>query len=134
MAAADLACRSPRDGWAILMGGGSLARVRPLPPKLARIVPDLVPVDNEVAGDYLQCLANTGRDYLVYSANHVDPVELRLELPTGRYRVQTHMPESPSVGHVCHLRCPWVCGAQLPTCCDQAKGVQELSRADASSM
>jgi hypothetical protein len=40
-------CSTPRDGWAVLMGGGSLADVPPLPEELKRALVAMRPVWNE---------------------------------------------------------------------------------------
>jgi uncharacterized protein DUF6298 len=62
---ADMHCPSGRDGWAVLIGGGSLANVS-LPAKLGRIVPTMVPVENFVTSDDTWCLANQQGDALIY--------------------------------------------------------------------
>jgi hypothetical protein len=63
---ANLNCPSSHDGWAVLMGGGSLPNVT-LPDKLARVVPGLKPRDGIVNGEGQWCLADSGRNILVYT-------------------------------------------------------------------
>ena len=56
---ADMNCPSGRDGWAVLIGGGSLPNVK-LPDQLAKVIPTLTPADGIVTGDGQWCLANDG--------------------------------------------------------------------------
>ena len=46
---ADENCPSSRDGWAVLIGGGSLPNVK-LPAELAKIIPSMQPADGIVIG------------------------------------------------------------------------------------
>jgi hypothetical protein len=64
---ADQNCRSGRDGWAVLMGGGSLADVK-LPVDLAAQIAKMLPTDGIVQGQDVWCLAGD-KDYLVYTAD-----------------------------------------------------------------
>jgi hypothetical protein len=75
---ADQNCPSTRDGWAVLIGGGSLADIK-LPAELARIVPTLRPVDGVVHGEDRWCLAGDHGDYLIYAER--DDATLDVELP-----------------------------------------------------
>src|SRR5690606_12318577 len=50
----DLYCRSGRDGWAVLMGGGSLPHAS-LPDSLAATLPQYLPDDQVVARDGRWC-------------------------------------------------------------------------------
>ena len=56
---ADMNCPSGRDGWAVLIGGGSLPNVK-LPDRLAKVIPTLMPADGIVSGEGQWCLANVG--------------------------------------------------------------------------
>jgi hypothetical protein len=77
---ADQNCRSGRDGWAVLMGGGSLANVK-LPMELSIALVSMRPTDGVVDDEKAWCLAGD-RDYLIYTA--VDE-PLNLELAEGTY-------------------------------------------------
>jgi hypothetical protein len=83
---ADLHCPSGRDGWAVLMGGGSLPDVR-LPADLARAVVSMRPVDGVVAGPGQWCLGNGDGEYLVYFENVGESVALKVPNELNRYRV-----------------------------------------------
>ena len=72
---ADMNCPSGRDGWAVLMGGGSLPDVK-LPDKLSRIVTTLQPNDGIVDGEGQWCLADSDRNILVYTESIGKDVEL----------------------------------------------------------
>jgi Family of unknown function (DUF6298) len=80
---ADQHCRSGRDGWAVVIGGGSLPNVK-LPTELAKIIPTMRPLDGIVSGENQWCLANGHGDYLIGSdsANEV----INPNLPTGSVR------------------------------------------------
>jgi hypothetical protein len=80
---ADLNCPSRRDGWAILMGGGSLAYVTRLPAALAAAIPIMRPTDDAVASNEFPCLAGSGGDYLLYFGGRTSDVELNVE--AGNY-------------------------------------------------
>ncbi|MGD9633991.1 MAG: DUF6298 domain-containing protein, partial [Pirellulales bacterium] len=82
---ADENCPSTHDGWATLIAGGSLADVK-LPQALAAIVPSMRSVDGVANGD-AWCLANDSGEYLVYSPNPGESIELML--PTGRYAAKS---------------------------------------------
>ncbi len=77
---ADLDGLSPNEGWAVLMGGGSLPNIT-LPPELARQVPRMLPVDNVVKGEGQWCLASSDGELLVYT--NTPNVELELHLPAA---------------------------------------------------
>lgn len=74
---AEMYCKSPREGWAVLMGGGSLAAVPPLPEPLARALVDMAPepVDEGAAG--LTLSSPTG-GRLVYLLDDNRPAKLDL--------------------------------------------------------
>jgi hypothetical protein len=77
---ADQNCRSGRDGWAVLMGGGSLANLK-LPEELAQAVVGMKPADGVVEGGDAWCLAGDS-GYLIYTLEN-DP--LRLQLSEGPF-------------------------------------------------
>jgi hypothetical protein len=72
---ADMNCPSIRDGWAVLMGGGSLPDVK-LPEKLSRVIADLKPRDGFVDGDGQWCLADSDQNILVYTQSIGTDIEL----------------------------------------------------------
>ena len=75
---ADVACRSPNEGWAALMGGGSLPSVT-LPSELQNLVPHMQPTEGITAGKDQWCLASSDGELLVYTVNKNK--ELVLTLP-----------------------------------------------------
>jgi hypothetical protein len=89
---ADQNCRSGRDGWAVLMGGGSLANVK-LPEKLGEALASMRPIDGLVDGDKTWCLAGD-RDYLIYAA--VDE-PLNFKLVEGTYEARWLDPQTGKV-------------------------------------
>lgn len=64
---ANHACRTPPDGWAVLMGGGSLADVPPLPAELKRSLVATAPAWS--AGDSLMRLSDGKGLLLCYAAD-----------------------------------------------------------------
>lgn len=70
-------CPSVHDGWAVLIGGGSLPDVK-LPEELARIVPAMQLSANTVTGEGQWCLADDNGNYLIYAASVNSPIELHL--------------------------------------------------------
>lgn len=83
---ADMNCPSSRDGWAVLMGGGSLPNVK-LPDQLAKIIPTLAPVDGIVTGKGQYCLANSDRDYVIYTDSIGGEIEVKVPVASTQYRV-----------------------------------------------
>ncbi len=81
---ADQNCRSGRDGWAVLMGGGSLADVK-LSDRLAKQIVSMVPTDGVVNGNDTWCLAGDGH-YLIYTTKESEP--LSLKLAEGSYEAE----------------------------------------------
>ena len=73
---ADRYCRSPRGGWAALMGGGSLAAVPPLPEELERAIPQMLPV--EQSDRSMQQLAKGGESYLIHYSGSSTALEVDL--------------------------------------------------------
>jgi hypothetical protein len=84
---ADMNCPSSRDGWAVLMGGGSIPNVR-LPDELAAVVPNLRPEDGIVGGRGEWCLADDGNNYIIYCESQSEPVHARLPRAAHGYRVR----------------------------------------------
>jgi hypothetical protein len=82
---ADMYCPSGRDGWAVLMGGGSLPDVR-LPEALAAVIPSFRPLDNIVSGDGLWCLGDTTGNYLIYAGNNAESIRFALPNQLAGYR------------------------------------------------
>jgi len=83
---AEECCPSAHDGWAVLMGGGSLADVPPLPEKLAGALVAMRPVDDAANGDGVFCLASDDRHYLFYAETPGGDVELNLPGRDASYR------------------------------------------------
>ena len=83
---ADMNCPSSRDGWAVLMGGGSLPNVK-LPDQLAKIIPTLTPADGIVTGKGQYCLANSDRNYIIYTNTIGGEIEVNVSNKAMRYRV-----------------------------------------------
>lgn len=81
-------CRSSNDGWAVLMGGGSLANVN-LPPELAQTVPKMRPAENVVTGSDQWCLASPDGDYLVYTSSTEGPLDVHVLTAPATYRVRS---------------------------------------------
>ena len=77
---ADQNCRSGRDGWAVLMGGGSLANLK-LPAELAQAIVGMRPADDVVEAANAWCLAGEN-GYLIYAS---DDASLKLKLTDGTY-------------------------------------------------
>jgi len=84
---ADMNCPSERNGWAVLMGGGSLPNVK-LPDDLSQVIPTLRPSDGVVIGDGQWCLGRVGRDYLVYTTDAGGSLDLSLPSEPVRYRTR----------------------------------------------
>jgi hypothetical protein len=74
---ADLYCRSKRDGWAVLMGGGSLANVPALPERLAKAIVRMQPEDRLQLDSGQWCLADGDDDFLIYSKRE-EPTTIQL--------------------------------------------------------
>ena len=61
------------------MGGGSLPNVK-LPEQLAKVIPTLSPTDGIVSGKGQWCLANQGRDYVIYTENVGQEIEVKFPM------------------------------------------------------
>jgi hypothetical protein len=82
---ADMNCPSGRDGWAVLIGGGSIPDVR-LPDSLASVVPKLRANDRVVNEPGQWCLADDGHNYLIYSETADGTIRARLPRAPNGYR------------------------------------------------
>jgi hypothetical protein len=82
---ADQYCPSGRDGWAVLMGGGSFPDVK-LPAKLAEVIPTMRPDDNLVSGASQWCLSNSDSDCLIYLENTRGQIRIALPVQVAAYR------------------------------------------------
>lgn len=91
-------------GWAVLMGGGSLPDIRAkLDPELLAAIVGMKPAELVAAdrqsptlhslGDGAWCLAETGANYLVYSAD-AKPISLDLSAAKGELSVRWINPET----------------------------------------
>jgi hypothetical protein len=83
---ADMNCPSSRDGWAVLIGGGSIPNVR-LSADLAAIVPNLRPDENVVDAPGQWCIADDGNNYLIYCEFPGKSIDARLRGAPHDYRV-----------------------------------------------
>jgi hypothetical protein len=82
---ADMNCPSGRDGWAVLIGGGSIPDVR-LPDELADVVPKLRADDRIVKDPGQWCLADDGDNYFIYSDIAGGTICARLPRAPNGYR------------------------------------------------
>lgn len=74
-------CPSTHDGWAVLMGGGSLADVR-LPAEVKNLISGFKPIDGIVSGKDAWCLGDGDRSFLIYTAASNSP--LCIKAPDAR--------------------------------------------------
>jgi Family of unknown function (DUF6298) len=86
-------CPSAHNGWAVLVGGGSLADVR-LPDELAESVPKMQPADGIVESKDKWCLASDDGEYLIYLGSAVGRLDIRLPRATSDYRAVWIDPKS----------------------------------------
>ena len=85
---AEQNCPSIHDGWAVLIGGGSLADVPRLPNELAAVLPQMHPVDLKTPQPNQWMLASADRHYLIYID---DPdAAINLELPASKKGYQVN--------------------------------------------
>jgi len=82
---ADMNCPSDRDGWAVLIGGGSLPNVR-LPDDLAAVIPNLQPADDILSGAGQWCLAGEDGNYLIYTETVGDTIHAQLPSKSSTFR------------------------------------------------
>jgi hypothetical protein len=85
---ADMHCPSGRDGWAVLMGGGSLPDVR-LPEELASAVPTMRPTEDVVRGEGTWCLTNENGDCLIYGQRLGETLQVTPRQPTATYQLHS---------------------------------------------
>ena len=78
---AHIHCRAKRDGWAILMGGGSLPNTPRLSPKLAEAIARMSPSERIKLKEGQWCLSQDDREYLIYS-RRTQPTPIQLESAT----------------------------------------------------
>ncbi|MCA9213103.1 MAG: hypothetical protein KDB27_08565 [Planctomycetales bacterium] len=78
---AHIHCRAKREGWAILMGGGSLPNVPQLPDEVASAIIQMKPSDRLKLGEQQLCLAEDDRQYLIYSNSNTGQ---HVNLPAGQ--------------------------------------------------
>jgi hypothetical protein len=83
---ADMNCPSLRDGWAVLIGGGSLPNVK-LPDQLATIIPTLLPADGVITSEQEWCLANATHNYVIYTEKIGQEIEATVPKVSASYRV-----------------------------------------------
>lgn len=91
---ADHACRSDTNGWAVLMGGGSLADVR-LPQELRKSVSTMRPSEQHEQG--ISRLSATSGEQLVFFDSL--PMRMNLRLPTASSNYQIRWID-PSTGRI----------------------------------
>lgn len=73
---AHIHCRAKRNGWAILIGGGSIPNIPRLSPELATALVSMKPDVNTKLNEGQWCLSDD-RGYLVYSrGGHPSPIQL----------------------------------------------------------
>ena len=74
---AHLHCRAKREGWAVLMGGGSLPNVPKLSPTLSEAIAKMIPSERIMLKEGQWCLARDDREYLIYShRKQATPIQL----------------------------------------------------------
>ncbi|WP_428305519.1 DUF6298 domain-containing protein [Lacipirellula sp.] len=85
---ADQNCPSVHDGWATLIGGGSLADVPRLPAGLAEALPEMTPDAKLKLSSNQWALSQSGRSYLIYTATANEPLNLKLPKGNASYEVR----------------------------------------------
>jgi len=85
---AEQNCPSVHDGWAVLIGGGSLADVPRLPAELSKVLPQLKPADQPSLRPNQWMLARPEGDYLFY----VDSLDgaINIDLPASKKGFQAN--------------------------------------------
>ena len=100
---ADLSCRSPSLGWAVLIGGGSLANVV-LPPELAQRIPSMQPtVKVDASASRQSYLASDDGDYLFYFQSTRGPIDLRNTVANRAYTARWIDPATGKITGTDHL-------------------------------
>ncbi|BBO34365.1 DUF6298 domain-containing protein [Lacipirellula parvula] len=85
---ADQNCPSAHDGWAVLIGGGSLADVPRLPAELAAALSAMKPDQTLELNANQWALSQPGSAYLIYSAASDEPLKLKLPDSDASYEVR----------------------------------------------
>jgi hypothetical protein len=85
---ADMNCPSTRDGWAVLMAGGSLPNVK-LPDELAAAIPQMHPADDVVTAKNQWALADDDGIYLIYAEDSDDDLKLAPHIDREKYNSQS---------------------------------------------
>ncbi|MDC0936983.1 DUF6298 domain-containing protein, partial [Pirellulales bacterium] len=95
---ADRACSSGRDGWAVLMGGGSLPNIT-LPPELAKAIPAMRPVNVAASQPDQWRIESDDGQMLIYSESSAMGESIRLPSPQrdASYIVRWINPESGAI-------------------------------------
>lgn len=75
---AHIHCRAKRDGWAVLMGGGSLPNTPMLPPTLSEAIVKMRPNERIKLEEGQWCLSHEDRAHLIYS-RRTQPTPIQLE-------------------------------------------------------
>jgi len=75
---AHIHCRAKRDGWAVLMGGGSLPNAPKLSPTLSEAIVKMRPRESIKLNEGQWCLSREDREYLIYSRG-TEPTPIQLE-------------------------------------------------------
>jgi hypothetical protein len=83
---ADEHCPSAVDGWAVLIGGGSLANVPTLPEPLSRALLHMRPLDGVITEGEAFCLGNGKDQYLVYALKLGSTIGLALSNTSSTLR------------------------------------------------
>ncbi|MBN1853167.1 MAG: 2OG-Fe(II) oxygenase [Pirellulales bacterium] len=84
---ADECCRSSRDGWAVLMGGGSLPDIPALPASFEKSILSMQPLDGVVEDSKAWCLGNPGDTYLIYWERPPELLHIKLPVKPTQYRI-----------------------------------------------
>jgi hypothetical protein len=84
---AEQNCPSVHDGWATLIGGGSLADVPRLPEELMRVLPQMKPSKSQSLEPKQWMLARPDGDYLIYADSIDDPIKVELSESRAGYQV-----------------------------------------------
>lgn len=90
---ADENCPSNHDGWAVLMGGGSLPDVR-VPAELANAIPGMQPANGIVESEGQWCLASDDEEYLIYLESESGPLKINLPKTLTDFRAVWIDPKS----------------------------------------
>lgn len=85
---ADQNCPSIHDGWAVLIGGGSLADVPRLPEELAQTLPSMAADDTLNLNLNQWALSQSGRSYLIYSPDKNEQLQIKLPADDSGYQIR----------------------------------------------